>query len=143
MSDASGKEAFPPQSVILTLEDDLDISRGDMIVKANNGPRIGQDIDIMICWMSERPMQLNGKYAIKHTTADARCMIKDVKYKVDVNNLNKMQDDKNIGLNEIGKVSIRTTKPLFYDSYRQNRKTGALILIDEATNTTVGAGMIF
>ena len=137
------KEAFPPQSVIITLEDDLDISRGDMIVKANNGPRIGQDIDIMICWMSEKPMQLNGKYAIKHTTADARCMVKDVKYKVDVNTLNKIQDDNNIGLNEIGKVSIRTTKPLFYDSYRQNRKTGALILIDEATNTTVGAGMIF
>jgi sulfate adenylyltransferase subunit 1 len=136
------KEAFPPQSVIITLEDEIDISRGDMIVKENNGPRVGQDIDIMMCWMSEKPMQLNGKYAIKHTTADARCMVKDVKYKVDVNTLDKVLDDKNIGLNEIGRVSLRTTKPLFYDSYRQNRKTGALILIDEATNTTVGAGMI-
>jgi len=136
------KEAFPPQSVVITLEDDIDVSRGDMIVKENNGPRVGQDIDIMMCWMSDSPMQLNGKYAIKHTTADARCMVKDVKYKVDVNTLNKVLDDKNIGLNEIGRVSLRTTKPLFYDSYRQNRKTGAIILIDEATNATVGVGMI-
>jgi sulfate adenylyltransferase subunit 1 len=136
------RQAYPPQSIIMTLEDDIDISRGDMIVKENNGPKVGQDIDIMMCWMSEKPMQLNGKYAIKHTTADARCMVKDVKYKVDVNTLDKVLDDKNIGLNEICRVSLRTTKPLFYDSYRQNRKTGALILIDEATNTTVGAGMI-
>ncbi len=135
-------EAFPPMSVILTLEDDIDISRGDMIVKVNNGPQVGQDIDIMMCWMSEKPMQLNGKYAIKHTTADARCMVKDVKYKVDVNTLDRITDDTNIGLNEIARVSLRTTKPLFYDSYRQNRKTGAIILIDEATNVTVGAGMI-
>ena len=136
------KETFPPQSVIITLEDDIDISRGDMIVKENNGPKIGQDIDVMLSWMSDTPMKLNGKYAIKHTTADARCLIKDVKYKVDVNTLNKITDDKNIGLNEIARVSLRTTKPLFYDSYRQNRKTGAVILIDEATNVTVGAGMI-
>jgi sulfate adenylyltransferase subunit 1 len=136
------KEAYPPMSVIITLEDDIDISRGDMMVKANNGPTIGQDIDVMMCWMSEKPMALDGKYAIKHTTVDARCMIKEVKYKVDVNTLDKVVDDINIGLNDIGRVSLRTTKPLFYDSYRQNRKTGAIILIDEATNTTVGAGMI-
>ncbi len=136
------KEAFPPMSVTITLEDDIDISRGDMIVKENNGPRVGQDIDVMMCWMSEKPMMLNGKYAIKHTTADARCMVKDVKYKVDVNTLDKVLDDDNVGLNEIARISLRTTKPLFYDSYRQNRKTGAIIMIDEATNTTVGAGMI-
>lgn len=136
------KEAFPPQSVIITLEDDIDISRGDMIVKENNGPEIGQDIDVMMCWMSEKPMLQNGKYAIKHTTSDARCLVKDVKYKVDVNTLDKILDDTNVGLNEIARVSLRTTKPLFYDSYRKNRKTGAIILIDEATNTTVGAGMI-
>ncbi|NQT76755.1 MAG: sulfate adenylyltransferase subunit CysN [Bacteroidetes bacterium] len=136
------EEAFPPMSVTITLEDDIDISRGDMIVKENNIPRIGQDIDIMMCWMSEKPMRLNGKYALKHTTADARCLIKDVKYKVDVNTLGKILDDKNIGLNEIARISLRTTKPLFYDSYRQNRKTGAVILIDEADNTTVGVGMI-
>jgi len=136
------KETFPPQSVVITLEDDIDISRGDMIVKENNGPTVGQDIDIMMCWMSDQPMILNGKYAIKHTTTDARCMIKDVKYKVDVNTLDKITDDKTIKLNEIARVSLRTTKPLFFDSYRQNRKTGAVILIDEATNVTVGAGMI-
>ncbi|MEN8224116.1 MAG: sulfate adenylyltransferase subunit CysN [Bacteroidota bacterium] len=136
------KETFPPQSVTITLEDEIDISRGDMIVKENNGPKIGQDIDIMMCWMSDKPMMLNGKYAIKHTTSDARCLIKDVKYKVDVNTLEKITDDKSISLNEIARVSLRTTKPLFYDSYRQNRKTGAIILIDEATNVTVGAGMI-
>jgi len=136
------KEAFPPMSVIMTLEDDIDISRGDMIVKANNGPQVGQDIDVMMCWMSEKPMMLNGKYAIKHTTADARCMVKEVRYKVDVNTLEKITDDVSLGLNEIGRVSLRTTKPLFYDSYMRNRKTGAIILIDEATNTTVGAGMI-
>ncbi len=113
-----------------------------MIVKENNVPDIGQDIDIMMCWMSEKPMRLNGKYALKHTTADARCLIKDVKYKVNVNTLGKILDDKNIGLNEIARISLRTTKPLFYDSYRQNRKTGAIILIDEADNTTVGVGMI-
>jgi len=136
------EETFPPQSVILTLSDDIDISRGDMIVKENNVPQIGQDIDVMMCWMSEKPMIMNGKYAIKHTTSDARCLIKDVKYKVNVNTLEKETDDKTIGLNEIGRVSIRTTKPLFFDAYRRNRKTGAIIIIDEATNTTVGAGMI-
>ena len=126
----------------MTLEDDIDISRGDMIVKENNGPLVGQDIDIMMCWMSDKPMLPNGKYALKHTTSDARCLIKDVQYKVDVNTLEKVLGDKNVGLNEIARVSLRTTKPLFYDPYRQNRKTGALILIDEATNVTVGAGMI-
>lgn len=136
------EETFPPQSVVITLDDDIDISRGDMIVKENNVPQIGQDIDVMMCWMSEKPMVLNGKYAIKHTTADARCLIKEVKYKVDVNTLEKVPDDKSIGLNEIGRISLRTTKPLFYDPYRRNRKTGAIIVIDEATNTTVGAGMI-
>jgi sulfate adenylyltransferase subunit 1 len=136
------EQAFPPMSVIITLEDDIDISRGDMIIKENNVPNIGQDIDIMLCWMSEKPMMLNGKYALKHTTSDARCLIRDVKYKVDVNTLNRITDDKNVGLNDIARVSLRTTKPLFYDSYRKNRKTGALILIDEGSNVSVGAGMI-
>lgn len=135
-------KTFPPMSAIITLEDDIDISRGDMIVKENNGPEIGQDIDIMMCWMSDKPMMLNGKYLIKHTTSDARCLIKEIKYKVDVNTLEKVPDDKNVGLNDIARVSLRTTKPLFYDSYRKNRRTGSIIIIDEATNVTVGAGMI-
>ena len=143
--DTMGKsldEAFPPQSVTITLNDDIDISRGDMIVRANNGPHIGQDIDLMICWFNEKPLQLKGKYAVKHTTNDIRCMINDIKYKVNINNLENNTEDKSIGLNDIARISIRTTKPLLYDSYRKNRITGSLILIDEATNETVAAGMI-
>ncbi len=134
--------AFPPQSVIITLEDDLDISRGDMIVKEKNTPQTGQDITMMICWLNEKPMQLGGKYALKHTTKDARCIIKEVNFKVNINTLAKIYDDNKIGLNEIGQITIRTTQPLLYDSYRKNRITGSLILIDEGTNVTVCAGMI-
>ncbi len=135
-------EAFPPQSVSITLNDEIDISRGDMIVRANNGPNVGQDIDLMICWLNEKPLQFRGKYAVKHTTNDLRCMINEIKYKVNINNLENNTEDKTIGLNDIARISIRTTKPLLYDSYRKNRVTGSLILIDEATNETVAAGMI-
>lgn len=131
-----------PQSAIITLEDDLDISRGCMIIPSENGIRQGQDIDLMICWLGEKPMLTGGKYIVKHTTNDLKCMIKEVKYKVDINTLEKNYENKSIGLNDIGCISIRTTKPLFYDSYRQNRFTGSLVIIDEATNVTVGAGMI-
>jgi sulfate adenylyltransferase subunit 1 len=134
--------AFAPQSVILTLEDDIGISRGDMIVGEHKAPEKSQNIDIMICWLSTDPLVLNGKYSVKHTSTDVRCVIKDVKYKVDINTLDKNYDDKNIGLNEIARVSLRTTKPLFYDPYNTNRNTGSLILIDESTNVNVGAGMI-
>jgi len=134
--------AFPPQSVTLTLEDDLDISRGDMIVKEKNTPQIGQDITMMICWLNEKPMQLGGKYGLKHTTRDTRCIIKEVNYKVNINTLAKIYNDDEIGLNEIGQITIRTTQPLLYDSYRKNRITGSLILFDEGTNVTVCAGMI-
>lgn len=135
-------EAFAPMSVTIEIEDDLDLSRGDMIVRANNVPEESQDIDIMLCWMSDKPMQPRGKYALKHTTRDARCIVKDIKYKVDINTLHRIEDDKNIGMNDIGRVSLRTTLPLFYDRYSRNRITGSLILIDEGTNETVGAGMI-
>lgn len=136
-------EAFPPQSVTMLLEDNIDISRGDMIVRENNVPKQGQEIDIMLCWMDDKkPLQLNGKYAIKHTTRDARCVVKEILYKVDVNTLHRIQDIDTLSLNEIGRVKLRTTVPLFYDEYRRNRNTGSVIIIDEATNTTVGAGMI-
>lgn len=131
-----------PQSAIITLEDDLDISRGCMIVSAENGIRQGQDVDLMICWLGEKPMVSGGKYLVKHTTNDLKCMIKEVKYKIDINTLDKDYENKSIGLNDIGCISIRTTKPIFFDSYRQNRFTGSLVIIDEATNVTVGAGMI-
>jgi sulfate adenylyltransferase subunit 1 len=135
-------EAFAPMSVTLTLTDDIDISRGDMIVRENNQPTVGQDIDLMVCWLNEKHLVQGGKYAIKHTTNDARCIIKEIRYKLDINTLHRHEDDKNIGVNDIARIKIRTTKPLLYDRYERNRETGSLILIDEGTNETVGAAMI-
>ncbi len=135
-------EAYAPMSVVMTLEDDIDISRGDMIVKPTNQPNVGQDIDLMICWLNPKPLNNGGKYVIRHTTKEARCIIKDVRYKVNINTLHRIEDDKKIGLNDIGRILIRTTEPLFYDSYKKNRQTGSVILVDEFTNETVGAGMI-
>lgn len=135
-------EAFAPQSVVMTLTDDIDISRGDMIAKPQNQPEPSQDIDLMLCWMHEKPLQIRGKYRIRHTTRDARCLIKDVSYKVNVNTLHRAEDDKILKLNDIGRVQLRTTVPLMADSYRRNRDTGSVILIDEFTNETVAAGMI-
>lgn len=140
--DGQLQEAFPPMAVSLTLEDDIDITRGDMIAKPDNQPNVGQDIELMICWLNEKKLMPNGKYALKHTTRDARCIVKEVKYKVNINTLHRLEDDKEIGLNDIGRIKIRTTSPLLYDSYKKNRTTGSLILIDEFTNETVGAGMI-
>jgi len=140
--DGEVAEAFSPMSVCITLEDDIDISRGDMFVRENNKPNIEQDIDVMICWMNEKKLIPRGKYTIRHTSQTARCIIKDVKYKMDINTLHRLEDEKEIGLNDIGRITIRTTKPLFFDSYRRNRNTGSIILVDEATNETVAAGMI-
>ena len=134
--------ARAPQSVTLTLEDNIDISRGDMIVGENKAPEVGQDIEMMITWLSEEPMRLGGKYSLKHTSSDLRCVVKDVIYKIDINTLERNYDDKSIGLNEIARISIKTAKPIFYDPYKINRITGSLILIDEGTNNTVCAGMI-
>ncbi len=135
-------EAFAPMSVTLTLEDETDISRGDMIVRENNQPQNSQEIDLMICWFNAKPLQVGGKYLIKHTSRDARCEVKKVSYKIDINTLHRMEDDKVIQMNDIGRIKIKTTVTLFYDTYRSNRFTGSLILIDEASNETVGAGMI-
>ena len=140
--DGSVAEAFAPMSICITLEDEIDISRGDMIVRKNNSPIADQDLDLMVCWMNEKKMILRGKYSIKHTSKDARCIIKEVKYKMNINNLHRIEDDKEVGLNDIARISIRTTAPLFFDKYRRNRNTGSVILIDEATNETVAAGMI-
>lgn len=135
-------EAFPPMSVTITLEDEIDISRGDMIVRENNQPEISQDIDLMICWFHPKPLQPNGKYMIKHTSRDARCVVKEIVYKMDINTLHRIEDDKTIAMNDIARIRIRTTVPLFYDKYNRNRITGSLIFVDESTNETVGAGMI-
>ncbi len=135
-------EAFSPMSVSFTLNDDIDIGRGDMIVKENNIPEIGQDIDLMLCWLNEKNLIQGAKYIVRHTTKEVRCIIKEVLYRIDISSLRRNEKEKTFGVNDIGRVVIRTTQPLFYDSYDRNRNTGSLILVDEATNETVGAGMI-
>jgi len=138
-------EAFPPMSVTVSLEDDVDVSRGDLIARVNNAPKPSQDIDAMICWMTNEPLRPRQKLAIKHTTRIARALVKDIQYRLDVNSLHRDTDDvatKGLGLNEIGRVQLRTTIPLLCDPYSKNRTTGSFVLIDEATGVTVGAGMI-
>ncbi len=137
------EEAHSPMSVTITLNDEIDIGRGDMLAKVNNKPKQEQDIDAMVCWMDDKkPLQVKGKYTIKHTTKEARCVIKEVVYKMDVNTLHKLKDDKAIGLNDIGRIRLRTTSPLLFDPYSKNRQTGSFVIIDEATNVTVGACML-
>ena len=135
-------EAFAPMSVNMTLEDEIDISRGDMIVRQNNVPEVGQDLEVLVTWMSQTPLQSRTKVVIKHTTNECLGMIKEIKYKIDINTLHRIEDINSIEMNDIARVSIRTSKPLFYDAYKKNRQTGSLIVIDEQTNETIGAAMI-
>ncbi|TKK88170.1 sulfate adenylyltransferase subunit CysN [Herbidospora galbida] len=136
-------EAFAPMSVTLRLEDDIDISRGDMICRPNNQPQVAQEIEAMICWMADTTkLTPRTKLTIKHTTRTARALVKDLHYRLDVNTLHRDETATSLSLNEIGRVSLRITQPLFVDDYARNRQTGGFILIDEATNGTVGAGMI-
>jgi bifunctional enzyme CysN/CysC len=136
-------EAFPPMSVSLRLEDDIDVSRGDMICRPHNQPTVSQDVDAMVCWMSERSILTRGaKLAIKHTTRSARALIKDLHYRLDVDTLHRDEAVTQLRLNDIGRVTLRTTSPLLFDEYRRNRNTGSFILIDESTMSTVAAGMI-
>ncbi len=136
------EQAYAPMSVSITLEDDIDISRGDMIVRSNNKPEASQDIEVMLCWLNNSPSKPRAKYTIKHTSNDQKAMIKEVVYKIDINSLERINDDKELKMNDISKVKIRTTKPLMVDAYRENRTTGSIILVDDATNETVAAGMI-
>ncbi len=138
----SHTEAFAPMSITMTLEDEIDIGRGDMIVGDTEAPQVSQDIELMVCWMSEKKLTTNVKYAVKHTTREVRCVVKSIDYKLNINNLEKIRDDKEVHMNDIARITIRTTQPLVFDPYSRNRTTGSLILIDEATNTTAGAGMI-
>jgi sulfate adenylyltransferase subunit 1 len=135
-------EAFAPMSVTMTLEDEIDISRGDMIVAADDQPTVSQDLDLMVCWLGEKRLQPNDKYTLRHTSKETRCIVKAIPYKLNINTLERLEDDKNVGLNDIARLTVRTTQPVFFDSYARNRATGSVILIDEATNETVGAGMI-
>ncbi len=143
--DKEVEEAFPPMSVTVRLSDDVDVSRGDMIARVKNAPSPSQDIDAMVCWMTNAPLLPRAKLAIKHTTRMGRALVKDIQYRLDVNTLHRDTESaatKGLGLNEIGRIQLRTTVPLLCDAYAKNRTTGSFILIDEATGVTVGAGMI-
>ena len=135
-------EAFAPNSVCMTLTEDIDISRGDMLVKANNPPQVGQNIEAMICWFSPRPMPPRARFVLRHTTKETKAVIQEVKYQVDINTLHKIEGVACFAMNDIGRVSLRTAAPLFFDSYQRNRQTGSFVLIDPDTNETVAAGMI-
>ena len=135
-------EAFAPQSVVLTLKDEIDISRGDMLVKANNPPNVGQDVEAMVCWFSQKPMEVRGKYILRHTTKETKAVVQDLRYLVDIETLHKKEGVPTLAMNDIGRVSLRTATPLFSDSYRRNRLTGSFILVDPGTHETVAAGMI-
>ena len=136
------EEAFEGMSVAITLEDDIDLSRGDMIVKSNNLPEKTQDLSAMICWFNEQPARPRAKYVLKHTSNEPMSMITEVEYKVNVNTLKRDTEDKNVGMNDICKVKLRTTSPIMMDEYSRNRKTGSFILIDSMTNETVAGGML-
>jgi len=136
------KEAFAPMSITMTLEDDIDVSRGDMIVRSNNQPRVTQDIEVMLCWLNNKSAQPKAKYTIIHNSNEQKAMIKEIIHKIDIHTLNRKPEDKDLNMNDISKVRIRTTQPLMVDSYRDNRTTGSIILVDNNTNETVAAGMI-
>ncbi len=141
--DGNLETAHTPQSVCITLEDNLDISRGDMIVRPGNVPRMEREIEATICWMSDSLMNTSTKYRLKHTTNEVRARVKELRYRIDVNSLHRDEEATELGLNEIGRVVIKTQRPVLCDDYSTNRATGAFILIEEETNQTVGAGMIW
>jgi sulfate adenylyltransferase subunit 1 len=141
--DGPQQEVFAPMSATITLEDEIDMSRGDMLVKANNRPVPTQDIDAMVCWFSsDKPLTGRGKYILRHTTKEVKAIVTEVCYKMNINTLRKIEDDLTLNLNDIGRIKVRTSAPLIADSYKSNRITGSFVLIDELTNTTVAAGMI-
>jgi bifunctional enzyme CysN/CysC len=136
------EEAFPPLSVTMLLEDEVDVSRGDSICRVHNQPVPAREFEAMVCWMSDRELQPGGRYSIKHTTRTARAVVDDLRYQIDVNTLHRDESTTSLGLNEIGRVRLRTSVPLLVDDYRRSRITGSFILVDEGTNDTVGAGMV-
>ena len=135
-------EAFAPQSVVITLENEIDISRGDMLVKENNPPKVSQNIEAMVCWFSQKPMELRGKYLLRHTTKETKVIVQDLRYQVDIETLHKKDGVPTIGMNDIGRIALRAASPIFHDTYRRNRLTGSFVLVDPGTHETVAAGMI-
>ena len=136
------EETYPPMSVTMTLEDEIDITRGDLISKTNNQPNVLKEFDVMLCWMNEKPLSPRGKYTIRHTSNETMGLILEIDYKVDINTLKQSEDKSPVAKNDICKVKIKVSKPLMIDSYSKNRGTGSIILIDNGTNETVGAGMV-
>ncbi|MBM7086965.1 sulfate adenylyltransferase subunit 1, partial [Micromonospora humidisoli] len=142
-ADGPVDEAFPPMSVTVRLDDEIDVSRGDMICRPNNTPTVAQDIEAMVCWMDEtRPLEIGGRYVVKHTTRSARAIVRELHYRLDINTLHRDETSTALALNEIGRIRLRTTVPLLVDDYHRNRTTGGFVIIDETTNRTVGAGMV-
>ena len=135
-------EAYAPMSVVVHLDSDVDVSRGDMLCRPNNRPVAGQDLEAMVCWMTDQPLTPRTKYTLKHTTRTTRAMVTGIQYQLDVNTGRRNEGVAQLGLNDLGRISLRTMAPIFYDEYRRNRTTGSFILVDEATNATVGAGML-
>ena len=141
--DGPQQKVFAPMSATITLEDEIDMSRGDMLVKANNRPIPTQDIDAMVCWFSsDKSLTGRGKFILRHTTKEVKAIVTEVCYKININTLRKIEDDLTLNLNDIGRIKVRTSAPLIADSYKSNRITGSFVLIDELTNATVAAGMI-
>ena len=142
-ADGPVEEAFPPMAVTISLADDLDVGRGDMLCRPHNAPHAAQELDAQVCWMDERSaMRVGAKYAIKHTTRWARAVVREIAYRIDVNTLHRVEGVEELALNEIGRVRLRVTQPLFVDPYQDNRQTGSFVLVDEATNKTVAGGVI-
>ena len=136
-------EAFYPQSITILLEDEIDVSRGDMLVKPNNQPNISQDLDARICWFSgTKKLSQGTKCLFRQTTKEAQAIVSAIHYKVDVNSLRKNEEDLEFSMNDVGRVKLRVSQPIFYDTYRRNRNTGSFILIDPFTNETLAAGML-
>ena len=143
IGEAPVEQAFPPQSVVMTLEDDIDLSRGDMLVRENNQPESTQDLDVRVCWLSDRPMRRGAKFELRHTSREVKAVVKEVVYKLDINTLHRVEDDLEVGMNDIARMRIRTSAPVLVDDYRRNRATGSFILVDPTTRLTVAAGVIY
>ena len=142
IGDKSVAQAYPPQSVTMTLSDDIDLSRGDMIVRENNQPESAQELDAQICWMGDQPLNPATRYIVRHGTSEVKSMIREVLYKMDINTLHRDESDTNIGMNDIARIKLRTASALLVDDYRRNRTTGSFVLIDPNSNLTVAAGFI-
>lgn len=143
IGEKSVEKAFPPQSVVMTLANDIDLSRGDMLVRKNNQPESAQDLDVRICWLSDQPMRPGARFELRHTSREVKAVVKEVVYKLDINTLHRMEDDLTIGMNDIARVRIRTAAPVLVDDYRRNRSTGSFILVDPTTRLTVAAGVVY